>query len=266
MTRDFLTQVFVRAAKQTPLSRGLARRLTLGLIQRIHPEPIQCDFRGVPFQFHLDNTTEKKALVSNSYDRKELNFLLGFVQGRPSAFIDIGANSGLYSMFLAFHMCPGSQVVAVEPNPEMCERIASNTRLLRKRGFALGVSIDIEPFALGDTSGELYLNLGHGLGPALLQNQKSEGSVLVPVETLSQLCEKKAARQIDAMKIDVEGYEDRVLLPFLSSAGRPLLPRALVLETAHRDAWGQDVVAPLLAAGYRTAGQTRSNLLLTLGG
>jgi FkbM family methyltransferase len=266
MNRDFLTQVFVRVVKQTPLSRGAARRLTLGLIQRIHPEPIQCDFRSVPFLFHLDNTTEKKALVSNSYDRTELNFLLGSVQGRPSTFIDIGANSGLYSMFLAFHMYPGSKVIAVEPNPEMCERIASNTSLLRERGFAQGVSIDIQPLALGDASGELYLNLGHGLGPALLQNQKSERSVRVSVETLLQLCEDKGVEQIDAMKIDVEGYEDRVLLPFLSGAERRLLPRALVLETAHRDAWGQDVVAPFLAAGYRMTGQTRSNLLITLGG
>jgi FkbM family methyltransferase len=264
MSRTFFTHALVQAAKRTPLSRGKVRKLTLGLIESIHPDPIQADFRGVPFLFHLDNTTEKKALISDRYDKLELNFLRDSLGSRPATFVDAGANSGLYSIFLASHLSPGSRVVAVEPNPAMCKRIASNAQLLKHRGLARGVSIEVEAVALGACEGELYLDLRGGPGAAFLEHGKTENSFPVQVETLPALCRAKGIKEIQAMKIDVEGYEDRVLLPLLSDAERSLLPRALVFETVHRDAWEQDAIAACVEAGYLTAGRSRSSIMMTL--
>ncbi len=263
-SRNFLTKFIVRAARRTPLSRGKARKFTLGLIEKMHPEPIQSDFRNVPFLFHLDNTTERKALISDAYDKAELNFLMRFVSGEPGTFIDIGANSGLYSIFLASRMPAGSRVIAVEPNPAMCRRIEWNTALLRERGLGKGVAIDIESVALGNKDGLLYLDLSGGLGPAHLIERKGGKTIAVPVKTLSGLCQETGVKEITAIKIDVEGYEDRILLPFLSEVQPYLQPRALVFETVHSDAWQEDPIAACIRAGYRIAGQTRSSILMTL--
>src|SRR5215469_12071514 len=211
--RHSLTQAFVSAARRTPLSRGSARKLTLGIIERMHPEPVQTVFRNIPFLFHWDNTTERKALISDAYDRAELDFLKGFLSTQPATFIDVGANSGLYSIFLAAHLCPGSRIVAIEPNPAMCRRIALNASLLGERGLAKNVAISIEQAALGAQEGEMHLDLSHGLGPARLSDEKTASGLSVPVKTLPGLCREKGIERIDAVKIDVEGYEDRVLLP-----------------------------------------------------
>jgi len=262
--RHSLTQVLVSAARRTPLSRGNARKLTLRIIERMHPEPIQCDFRNIPFLFHLDNTTERKALISDAYDWAELDFLKSCLTAQPATFVDIGANSGLYSIFLAAHMLQGSRIIAVEPNPAMCRRIAWNASLLRERGLAKNVTIGIEPAALGAQEGELHLDLSCGLGPAHLTDEKTGNSIAVPVKTLPGLCREKGIGRIDAIKIDVEGHEDRVLMPLLSAGEPHLLPRALVFETVHRSEWREDVIEACIRAGYGGAGKTRSSIMMTL--
>jgi FkbM family methyltransferase len=263
ISRDVVTQVLVSTARRTPLSRGSARKLTLRIIERMHPEPIQSGFRNIPFLFHLDNTTERKALISDAYDRAELDFLKGFLCAQAATFLDIGANSGLYSIFLAVHMLQGSRIIAVEPNPAMCRRIALNASLLRERGLAKNVAIGIEPAALGALEGEMYLDLRGGLGPARLRAGKTGGSLAVPVKTLPGLCREKGIERIDAIKIDVEGYEDRVLMPLLSAGEPSLLPRALVFETVHRSEWQDDAIGACIRAGYRAAGKTRSSIMMT---
>jgi hypothetical protein len=42
---------------------------------------------------------------------------------------------------------------------------------------------------------------------------------------------------VDALKIDVEGFEDRVLTGFFAEAPQALWPRAVVIEHLSRDEW-----------------------------
>ena len=68
-----------------------------------------------------------------------------------------------------------------------------------------------------------------------------------------------------ALKIDVEGYEDRVLTGFFKHAPPSLWPRAVVIEHLSRDEWLDDCIADMRARGYTEAGKTRSNTLLVRG-
>ena len=52
------------------------------------------------------------------------------------------------------------------------------------------------------------------------------------------------------MKVDVEGFEEAVMLPFLEQASDNLLPRLIVIED-NRDAWQTDILAAAAARGYR---------------
>lgn len=157
---SLMVACIVNLAKTTLLGRGAARKYTLEILKKITSGPIKGNFRGVPLWFNLDNTTEKKALLSDRYDKSELDFLKSELQGKESAvFVDIGANSGLYTIFLAAHMLPGSRVLAIEPNPAMFERISRNIGLLRKSGFARHVEIFIEESAVGECQGKIFLSL-----------------------------------------------------------------------------------------------------------
>ncbi len=64
------------------------------------------------------------------------------------------------------------------------------------------------------------------------------------------------------LKIDVEGYEDRVLTGFFRDAPQSLWPQAVVIEHLERKAWLSDCIADMVSRGYGIAGKTRSNTLL----
>jgi hypothetical protein len=69
--------------------------------------------------------------------------------------------------------------------------------------------------------------------------------------------------RIDAMKIDVEGYEDRVLIPFIREAPRHLWPRRVLMEVEHTTRWESDCLAMLVDAGYRVTPIGKKDVLLS---
>jgi methyltransferase FkbM-like protein len=82
---------------------------------------------------------------------------------------------------------------------------------------------------------------------------------------LQRILEESAVPKVDSLKIDVEGFEDRVLIGFFRDAPAELWPRAVVIEHLERDNWQQDCIADMIGRGYREAGRTRSNTLLLRG-
>ena len=77
-------------------------------------------------------------------------------------------------------------------------------------------------------------------------------------------CSKASASiELDAVKIDVEGCEDRILVPFFRSARRLLWPRLLIIEDAG-DAWSMDLFSFLVTTGYTIAARSKQNVMLHL--
>lgn len=259
----FGTRLLLALARNTPLGRGGARRRVLSLLERLHSGPIETTFRGVPICLHLDNTTERKALLC-SYDQRELDFLSRFLTAAPSNFADVGSNAGLYTQYLAARMKPGSKIVAVEPNPEMCGRIGVNLRLLEGHTGGRQVAISVEQCAAGEEAGSARLQTSGGLGAAYLLDSHAASGIEVAVRPLIEILQANGITVLHGMKIDVEGYEDRVLMPFFAGAPHSLYPRALVLEHTHRSRWNVDVISRCLELGYREEGRTRGNLFLVL--
>jgi hypothetical protein len=84
----------------------------------------------------------------------------------------------------------------------------------------------------------------------------------VPSLRLQRVLEDAGVDHVDALKIDVEGFEDRVLTGFFAQAPAALWPRAVVIEHLSRDEWQDDCIADMRARGYAETGKTRSNTLL----
>jgi hypothetical protein len=66
------------------------------------------------------------------------------------------------------------------------------------------------------------------------------------------------------LKIDIEGFEDRAMMPFLRDAPRSLLPAAILIEDSHANNWASDLMAALTSAGYKITTRKRDDLLLKL--
>lgn len=242
--------IALNVIRKTPLSRGKARGIVMKVVSSMSGDnPIRSTYRGVPMFFHMDNNTERKALISGRYEKEELDFLERHLQEDEAIFVDIGANSGLYTQWIASRIRPTAKIIAIEPNPEMCGRIRKNLSLLRRIP-----SVTIHECAVGECEGNGYIDLSSGKGAAHI----SDSGLKIEIRLLSSIVER-----VTAIKIDIEGYEDRALLPFFENTPFKAWPNAIAIETVHRDQWKRDVVAFLVDAGFKIDRQTRSNALLS---
>lgn len=209
------------------------------------------------------NGCEKNALFTpQMFDTMERRVLAEAVQRRAGAFIfvDIGANVGLYSLYLS--TCGDVRTLAVEPQPGILERLhfhlAANP----------AAKVDVRPIALSDREGEvtLVLNESDSGGTRIDKHdgrQDPGERISVPCRPLIAVLAEAGIGTIDALKIDVEGAEDIVLTPFLRDAPQALLPRLILIEDT-RGFWGLDLFALLGRRGYTQQERSRQNVALRL--
>lgn len=86
----------------------------------------------------------------------------------------------------------------------------------------------------------------------------------MPVRTLAALVAEAGLTRIHGLKIDIEGHEDRALVPFLDGCVPDLLPRRIVIEHPEADADYPGCTAAFARHGYRLHGRTRNNSLYLL--
>jgi len=174
-------------------------------------------------------------------------------------FVDVGANCGAYSLFAARNVGPNGRVIAIEPMPEMLKRLRYNIAV---NGFR---NIEVVPTAVGPEAGTATLFVDEARR-GLSSMEKLEGTtpLQVPVTTLLSVVNRSGIDRIDALKIDIEGFEDRALLPFIAAAPRALWPKRIYMETDWAARWERDCIAGLTAAGYSEAWRGRGDILLRL--
>ena len=81
------------------------------------------------------------------------------------------------------------------------------------------------------------------------------------VRQLLDILDEAGLQTIDALKIDVEGFERAALEPFFRAAPRSRWPKRICMEHLH----DSDVMAGILrGCGYRLLKNTRNNSLLVL--
>ena len=164
-------------------------------------------------------------------------------------------------MALARHVGSTGKVIAVEPHPVTHARLAFNRAACGFRQVALVAA------AAGPSDGELMIETdGDNLGASHIASGKPSGNAIrVPSLRLQRILGRGRRDHVDALKIDVEGFEDRVLTGFFREAPECLWPRAVVIEHLSRDEWLDDCIADMRARGYAETGRTRSNTLLLRG-
>ncbi len=253
-------------ARNSFLGRGGFRRKILGYIERHTDAPFQLDIQGAPFLIHFDNETERKSIFNN-YNVREIEFLKQACAQPDSVFVDIGANSGYFSQILSLHMPTDAKVLAIEPNPQMIERLRGNLALVPDATRAETATVMVVESAVGADNGEAQLMLPSGansFGRAYIG--KAEQGVTVKISTLMSILESCDVDHISALKIDIEGHEDKALKPFLQNAPSTMLPRAIVIEHTSNSDWDDDVLALLAETGYVETARTRGNALLSFKG
>ena len=251
----------IALAQRSRLKRGAFRPMLSRLVNLLRAGPLDVQYQGASFRFyHQASATERGALFNPDYNLEELNFLRAHVPA-GGVFVDVGANVGTYAMPMARHVGESGTVIAIEPHPVTHARLAFNNAASRFTQARLVAA------AAGASDGELMIETdGDNLGASHIVSSGASGKAIkVPSLRLQRILEQAGVSHVDALKIDVEGFEDRVLSGFFADAPQALWPRAIVIEHLSKDEWQDDCIADMLSRGYTVAGKTRSNTLLIAG-
>jgi FkbM family methyltransferase len=146
------------------------------------------------------------ALMLRIYERQETTFFLaacepGFV------FLDVGANCGYYTALFLTAASRDSRIVAMEPDPECFRWLEDTVRANR------GARVTCLNVAASDICGTARLYRNHdNRGDNRLYNSELAGSFCeVPVATVDSLMDKEGVAELNLIKIDVQGFEAKVL-------------------------------------------------------
>ena len=248
----------IALAHRSRLKRGAFRPMLSRLVSLLRAGPVDVPYQGGSFRFyHQGSATERGALFNPDYNLEELNFLRAQV-APGGVFVDVGANVGTYAMALARRIGAAGTVIAIEPHPVTHARLAFNRAA---SGFS---QVTLVAAAAGPADGELLIETdGDNLGAShIVTGERAGRAIRVPSLRLLRILVDAGVDHVDALKIDVEGFEDRVLTGFISQAPPSLWPGAVVIEHLSRHEWLDDCIADMRRRGYAEAGRTRSNTLL----
>jgi len=166
---------------------------------------------GTHVEVSLGNDMSLSLYVAGSFEPNEFAFLDRLLKPGMT-FIDVGANEGLFSLFAARKVGPAGQVIAIEPSSRERRKLEHNLRLNRLS------RVSVIPHALGDaveTAALQIANPEHGghntLGRFAYDEVSAVATEAVSVETLDGLAHRLGFGRVDAIKIDVEGAELKVL-------------------------------------------------------
>lgn len=247
-----------RRADSSWLSKRIALLLRHIALKLLRGAPVDIETYGMRMRLlPYNNVCEKRVLFTPQlFDPLEREILSRHVRD-GFVFIDIGANIGAYSLFVAGKTGGNARILAVEPQPDIYERLVFNI------GQNPGIAIKAVDCAVADKSGEatLFLN-AQNFGESSLKvvGSSQASSLKVTATTLHALVEAEGYDRVDALKLDVEGAEDLILEPFLRDAPRALHPRLIIVEDGS-ERWQTDLPRLLAENDYREIARTRLNLV-----
>lgn len=166
---------------------------------------------------------------------------------RPGGiFVDVGVYIGLYAVAAAQRVGAGGRVYGFEPDPRNYSHALEHVKL-----NALQDRVELIHAAVGERAGRVLFKFAAESGH--IATAMDAGATEVDCVTLDQFF---SGKKLDVLKIDVEGYEEKVLrgaAELLQDDAR--CPRAIYVEV-HPYAWGEvgttseSLLALLRQSGY----------------
>lgn len=225
------------------------------------PGPYDVEAEGVRIRaYPMENYCDRIAVGRGCLPEIPERRLIGPYVKPGMVFVDIGANIGTYSLFVAERCGEDAQILAFEPHPRTFAKLSFNIKANAGSGIeAINQGVGVKNERL-----RLYSSGGTNIGTASILPEAATDHEFVEIRVapIAEALKKRLIRRIDLLKIDIEGFEDRALLPLMTEENKTLWPAAVLIETVLRQHWQSDCVGELEKLGYSVAGDTGENLLL----
>ena len=180
------------------------RQLTNWTIRKLLPK--QVEIHGATVVLNPTDPVVSGALHFGVYEKAETRFFQSACRDGMT-FLDVGANLGYYTALAARAVGPNGRVLAVEPDPDsfgyLEQTIAAN---------AVG-NVEAFPVAASDAPAilPLYISTDNRGDNRLYASDGERPQVEVKARPLETLLRDNKIDTVDLIKIDVQGYEPKVI-------------------------------------------------------
>ena len=180
------------------------RQLTNWTIRKLLPK--QVEIHGATVVLNPTDPVVSGALHFGVYEKAETRFFQSACRDGMT-FLDVGANLGYYTALAARAVGPNGRVLAVEPDPDsfgyLEQTIAAN---------AVG-NVEAFPVAASDAPAilPLYISTDNRGDNRLYASDGERPQVEVKARPLDALLRENKIDTVDLIKIDVQGYEPKVI-------------------------------------------------------
>ncbi len=191
------------------------------------PSPLtQTLLKGKKNTFAVTLPRNERFRVKNIFVDHEYEISRHFLPSTPITVVDIGANVGLFSLYMEMTQSIAS-IHCFEPAPSSLELLRHNTAGLN--------NIHIHPYGLTDRNGRAAMRLhprNSGENRIVKAPSDSERTIQVQVRDAAQAFNHLGLTYVDVLKIDTEGCE----VPILNSLMKRLEYVGIILLEYHSKA------------------------------
>lgn len=156
------------------------------------------------FHFDLRPWGQKFAYYYGEWEYEHIEMIRSLYHGGD--FVDIGSSLGLYVVCLGDLVAKaGASIISVEPVPQNLVRQKRNVELNQYAHLVRYCQV-----ALGSEAGELHIGFDEMSGDnnAIISEG---GNMAIPIMTLDQLIHDSGCERVGLIKLDVEGYEPKII-------------------------------------------------------
>jgi FkbM family methyltransferase len=252
--KKILPSVAVEAIRNYRKNKRIAKRFSYGKGLPFEKSIHVCD---TSFKIVLDpvkNSAVDEFIAEHGYWEKELSSQMKKYLKKGDVFLDIGANIGYHSLFVASSLQGSGKVYSFEPLSRLCEQLKKSISL---NEFS---NIEVCNFGLAETDSihEIYLreeNIGGSsvLNFSTMESFKVEEKEMITLKNLDNFLGKEAV--VNMIKIDVEGYELEALTGahFILTKNKPIIfmefsPIFYSQDYEHK---AKDLISYLEVMGYK---------------
>jgi len=247
---NHIQKVFIFIGKNSFLKRGLFRSAYTKMIMSFRKGPLDIYFRKCAYRITGENNLiEYGMLLDPKYNFSDLEFLLKDAKNN-SNFVDIGSNIGLYSQPLALNS-PEGLTVSVDANPNMVSKLQFNIDASKIQ------NIKIISSAVSNRQGKGSLKIRKDDVAIVALDEAI--SATIKIDTLENIIKCTKINSIFGLKIDIEGHEDKALVPFLLNTSKDLLPKKIVIERPSKDQDYPGCKSAFDKLNYKLVGRSKNN-------
>ena len=204
------------------------------------------EINGINFCLDLNQVIDSSLYYSGTFEEPEEKIIESVLKPGMTA-LDIGANFGYHTFRMAHLVSPGGTIYAFEPTSWAFEKLIMNAEINASLN-----NIQFFKIGLGDTNID-NTNISFQ-SSYRLDAQRSDSIERISIAKLDSVVETHEIRQIDFVKMDVDGYEFKVISGALQSLKRfqpsvllEISPEAMITNGDDPE----DLIAMLISIGYR---------------